>query len=178
MAIRVRDLTPEEVETIKRVAHARTERARDVERAKIVWLSRQGQRVAAIAQDLHVHRDTVRFWLKRFNTNGLAGLQDEARSGRPDIYTSEQIGAVIATALTSPKTLDLPFASWTLDRLEAYLNDVKGIAIKRSRIDDIIIAEGLRWRKQETWFSERVDPDFAEKRGPSQPSTPSPQPVA
>ena len=179
MAIRVRDLTPEEVETIKRIAHARTERARDVERAKIVWLSRQGQRVAAIAQDLHVHRDTVRFWLKRFNTNGLAGLQDEARSGRPDIYTSEQIGAVIATALTNPKTLDLPFASWTLDRLEAYLNDVKGIAIKRSRIDDIIIiAEGLRWRKQETWFSERVDPDFAEKRGPSQPSTPSPQPVA
>jgi transposase len=79
---------------------------------------------------------------------------------------------VIATALTDPKTLDLPFASWTLDRLAAYLNERKGIAIKRSRIDEILLAEGLRWRRHETWFGERVDPAFAEKRGESRRSTP------
>ena len=79
---------------------------------------------------------------------------------------------MIATALTDPKTLDLPFASWTLDRLAAYLNEQKGIAIKRSRIDEILLAEGLRWHKHETWFGERVDPAFAEKRGSSRRSTP------
>jgi len=78
---------------------------------------------------------------------------------------------VIATALTDPKALDLPFASWTLDRLSAYLNEHKGVAVKRSRIDEILLAEGLRWRKHETWFGERVDPAFAEKRGGSRPST-------
>jgi transposase len=78
---------------------------------------------------------------------------------------------VIATALTNPQILGLPFASWTLDRLEAYLNEVKQILIKRSRIDDLLLAEGLRWRKQETWFGERVDPAFAEKRGPLPNST-------
>ena len=72
----------------------------------------------------------------------------------------------MATALTNPKSLGLPFASWTLDRLEAYLNETKGIAIKRTRIDDILVGDGLRWRKQEAWFSERVDPEFAEKRRP------------
>jgi hypothetical protein len=25
------------------------------------------------------------------------------------------------------------------------------------------VAEGLRWRTDETWFGERVDPNFAEK---------------
>jgi hypothetical protein len=35
----------------------------------------------------------------------------------------------------------------------------------RSRISELLIAEGLRWRKPETWFGERVDPDFAAKRG-------------
>jgi transposase len=73
--------------------------------------------------------------------------------------------------LTSPQTLGLPFGSWTLDRLEAYLGEVKGIAIKRSRIDEILLAEGLRWRSHETWFGERVDPQFAEKRGSSSSST-------
>jgi transposase len=106
----------------------------------------------------------VRKWLKRFNEIGLEGLQDAERPGKPPRYTPEQVGEVVATALTNPSTLGLPFASWTLDRLEAYLNVVKGIPIKRTRIDDILSAEGPRWRKQETWFGERVDPEFAEKR--------------
>src|SRR5919198_974715 len=95
----------------------------------------------------------------------LAGLEDQPRAGRPPTYTPEQVARVVATALTDPKSLDLPFASWTLDRLAAYLTEHQGIAIKRSRIDEILLKEGLRWRKHESWFGERVDPEFARKRG-------------
>jgi transposase len=78
---------------------------------------------------------------------------------------------VIAAALTSPQRLDLPFAAWTLDRLAAYLREQKRIAMRRSRIDEILLQEGLRWRRHESWFGERVDPEFAEKRGGSRGST-------
>jgi transposase len=169
--IRVRELTAEEAEAVKRLVHSRTEPAGQVERAKIVWLSHEGKLVPAIAEELHLSAATVRTWLKRFNAQGLPGLEDAARSGRPTTYTAEEVGEVVAAALTNPQSLGLPFASWTLDRLEAYLNETKGIAIKRTRIDDILLAEGLRWRKQETWFGERVDPEFAEKRGSSPGST-------
>ena len=160
-------MTAEEVEAIKRLAHSRTEPARAVERASILWLSREGQRVPAVAKELGIGQDTVRLWLKRFNAKGLEGLKDEPRSGRPATYTAEQVGEVVATSLGNPKSLGLPFGSWTLDRLEAYLNEQKGIPMKRTRIDEILIAEGLRWRTQETWFGDRVDPDFAKKRGSS-----------
>jgi hypothetical protein len=30
--------------------------------------------------------------------------------------------------------------------------------MKRSRISEILLAEGLRWRQEETWFGARVDP--------------------
>ena len=53
----------------------------------------------------------------------------------------------------------------------AYLSD-HGIAMRRSRISEIFIREGLKWRHEETWFGERVDPDFAKKRGSSSSSTP------
>jgi transposase len=46
--------------------------------------------------------------------------------------------------------LSLPFGCWTLDRLATYLNEQKGIAIKRSRIDEVLLAEGLRYHKQDT----------------------------
>jgi transposase len=141
------------------------------QRARIIWLSHQGVRVSAIASAVDLSEHSVRLWIKRFNDRGLPGLADEPRSGRPAIYTPEQVSVVIETALTKPDALSLPFACWTLDRLEAYLNEHKGIDMKRSRIDELLIAEGLRWRMQETWFTERVDPDFAEKRGPSSRST-------
>jgi transposase len=194
VALRIRDLTDEENEEIKRLAHSRTAPARLVERARMVWLASQSWRVAAIAAELRVHVDTVRHWLKRFNATGLAGLQDAPRSGRPATYTPQQVGEVIVAALTDPQHLGLPFGCWTLDRLQVYLNEEKGIPIKRSRINELLIAEGLRWRSQETWFGERatlevaadqpatpsslkkhntkereVDPDFVQKRGSSRP---------
>jgi transposase len=194
VALRVRDLTDEENEQIKRLAHSRTAPARLVERTQMIWLASQGRRVAAIATALHVNAETVRLWLKRFNAAGLEGLKDAPRSGRPATYTPAQVGEVIAAALTNPQQLGLPFGCWTLDRLQAYLNEEKALPIKRSRIDELLIAEGLCWRTQETWFGERasvearpdaqtapapikdrkkereVDPDFAQKRGPSRPS--------
>ncbi len=171
MALGVRAVTADEAAAVKRVAQSRTEPARRVERTRIIWLAIQGERVPAIARAVGCSERTVRIWLKRFNAGGLAGLQDAPRAGRPPTYSSEQVGEVIATALTNPADLGLPFGSWTLDRLAAYLQEQRGIAMKRSRIDEILIAEGLRWRTQETWFGERVDPAFAEKRGRSSRST-------
>jgi transposase len=171
MALRPRATSEEEIETIRRLAHSRTAPARAVLRARIVWLAHQGQRGSAIAQELQLTPTTVRRWLQRFNRQGLTGLEARPRSGRPATYSPEQVSEVIATALTDPKTLRLPFACWTLDRLQAYLNEGKGIGIKRTRINELLLAEGLRWRRQETWFGERVDPAFAEKRGASRRST-------
>src|SRR5499427_618365 len=171
MAIKLKKLTAEEQSAIAKLARSRTASARDVERAHIILLARRGTRVPAIAKALEVTEITVRTWLKRFNAAGLAGLQDRPRSGRPVTYQPEQVSEVIATALTNPQHLNQPFACWTLDRLEIYLNAEKRIPIKRSRIDDLLIAEGLRWRTQETWFGERVDPEFAKKRGALKHST-------
>lgn len=161
----LRELTDEERAGLERLAHSRTAQARLVERARMIWYASQGENAPRIAQRMQVRAFTVREWIKRFNAEGQSGLEDRPRSGRPATYTAEEVAEVIVAALTDPQRLDLPFASWTLDRLEAYLNERKGIAIKRSRIDEILVAEGLRWRKHESWFGERVDPQFAEKRG-------------
>ena len=176
--LRLREPSVEERAALERLAHSRTAAARLVERARVVWAVAQGERVDAVAARFHLTAATVYLWVQRFSDGGVVGLEDKRRIGRPPTFTREQIGAVIATALTAPQRLGLPFASWTLDRLAAYLAEQKGITMKRSRIDELLIAEGLRWRKQETWFGERVDPEFAEKRGGSSSSTPPRPPAA
>jgi|SRR5829696_3526691 len=168
----LRKLTSEERSAVEALARSRTASARRVERARVVWCASRGETPPAIVAALGLDAETVRRRIRRFNAEGLAALDDHRRSGRPATYSADEVATVIAAALTSPGHLDLAFASWTLDRLAAYLREHKGIAMRRSRIDEILLKEGLRWRRQETWFGERVDPEFAEKRGGSRRSTP------
>ena len=171
--LRLREMTADERAELTRLARGRKTEARVVERAAILLALADGERPAHIARRLGVTRITVYGRLRRFNRAGLQALHDEPRSGRPATYTADQKAEVIAAALTKPDDLGLPFGCWTLDRLAAYLGEHKGIPIKRSRVDELLQAEGLRWRTQETWFGSRVDPEFAQKKRPSRSSTPA-----
>ena len=183
MALTVRALTEEERAELRRRAPSRTAPARVVERARLVLGIEAGETAPAVAERLGLGADVVRGWLKRFNADGLAGLEDRPRSGRPTTYTAEQVGQVLATAATGPKRLGLPFGCWTLDRLTAYLHERPPEAggplpISRSQLDRLLSGEGLRWRKEEARFGARVDPAFAEKRGRSSGSGPIRPPAA
>jgi transposase len=173
----LRDLTAKEAAAVKALARSRAAPARRVERARIVWHASRGETPPTIAAALGLDAETVRRRIRRFNAEGMAALEDHHRSGRPATYSAGEVGAVIAAALTTPRSLGLPFASWTLDRLASYLLEQKGITMRRSRIDEILLHEGLRWRRQGSKhcferFGERADPEFAEKRGGSRRSTP------
>ena len=177
MTLRVRAVSDEEREKLERVARSRTVGAGLVRRAQIIMHALEGLKAPEISARMELCGATVRHWLKRFNARGLPGLEEDVRSGRPPTYSAEQRSAVINTALTRPADLGLPFACWTLVRLVAHLGE-RGIAMRRSRISEIFIQEGLKWRHEESWFGERVDPDFARKRGRSSSSTRQHRPAA
>ena len=65
------------------------------------------------------------------------------RTGRPPTYSAQQRSAVTDAALTRPADLGLPFAAWTLDRLVAHPAE-RGIGMRRGRIGEILLREGLR----------------------------------
>src|SRR3954468_8422973 len=134
--IQLRQLTDPERQELQQLAGSRTSEARLVERARIVLAAAQGRRTSAIARELGISRPTVYTWVARYNAQGTAALPDQPRSGRPATYPPEQVAEVIAASMTDPKELGLPFGCWTLDRLQAYLEEHKKIPIRRSRIDE------------------------------------------
>ena len=177
MTRRVRAVNDEEREKLERMTRSRTVGAGLVRRAQIITHALEGSKAPEIGARMDLCGATVRHWLKRFNARGLPGLEEDVRSGRPPTYCAEQRSAVINAAPTRPADLGLPFACWTLDRLVAHLGE-RGIAMRRSRISEIFVREGLKWRHEETWFGERVDPEFARKRGRSSGSTRPRRPAA
>ena len=60
---------------------------RDVVRAKIVLLAAAGLDNDEIAARLDTRREVVSKWRKRFFEDGLAGLEERPRGGRPPVFS-------------------------------------------------------------------------------------------
>src|SRR6201993_3216875 len=73
---------PEVVEELRRRSRARTSMVRDRQRAEIILLRLEGVSVAEIAVRLETKAKRVSMWSKRFETRGLAGLEEAAGRGR------------------------------------------------------------------------------------------------
>ena len=86
---------------------------RQATRAVMVLLSLHELPPAQIAELLDCHPATVRRWISRFNGEGLAGLADRPRPGRPPLGGRRLTGRI--TAL-----LGRP-GPWTLPRIRRYL---------------------------------------------------------
>ena len=56
------------------------------QRAHGILLSARGYRIPQIAQILEVERRAVSAWIDNWETCGLFGLYDQARSGRPHYF--------------------------------------------------------------------------------------------
>lgn len=161
----VRPLSETEQKQLEHLSRSQTTAYRRVRRAKIILLAAQGERIKTIAQATDCDTETVRRQVKRFNEYGLESLEDRPRPGRKQLYSEVERGQMIASARTQPEQLGQPFGRWTLTRLTEYVNGSLGIAISRAQLGRVLEAEGLRWYQEKTYFTERPDPQFGEKRG-------------
>ena len=80
-------LSDEDRDRLEAVVRRRTAPQRMVLRARIVLAAADGMENATIAEWLEVAVNTVIKWRKRFFEEGLAGLADRRRSGRPRSFS-------------------------------------------------------------------------------------------
>jgi transposase len=74
-------------------------------RAQAVELNSRGYRLTAIAALLAVHRETVSGWLDLWETQGLRGLYDQPRGGRPPRFTLSEAEQVRLEVEQAPRQL-------------------------------------------------------------------------
>ena len=71
------------------VALAKVERNKKIyQRLTILAHLKNGVSKAKISRSLFISSDQISAWLKRFNQNGIEGLKDKPRSGRPRLLES------------------------------------------------------------------------------------------
>jgi transposase len=139
---------------------------RQVLRARIVLAAAGGLSNAAIAARLGVCADTVRKWRRRFCSQGMAGLVDRPRCGRPPRFTPVQVAQVKAIACELPATRGLPLSRWSSIELvyEAISAGVV-VDVSASTVRRWLPADALKPWRHRPWIFPR-DPDFAAKAAP------------
>ena len=82
----VLELSSDQRRELEARARRYTSPYRDVVRAKIVLMADQGLDNDEIAARLDTNRVIVSKWRKRFYEQGLAGLEERPRGGRPRVF--------------------------------------------------------------------------------------------
>ena len=80
------DLTDEQRAALESLARSYTLPYWQVIRAQMVLLAAEGLRNDQIAARLNCRREVVSQWRKRFFDQGMAGLEDRPRRGRPATF--------------------------------------------------------------------------------------------
>jgi transposase len=85
-------LSDEDRAVLERRVRGQTVEHRHVVRARIVLWAAEGMENKRISERLGVAPNTALKWRKRFFEEGLAGLEDRPRSGRPRSFSPSGVG--------------------------------------------------------------------------------------
>jgi transposase len=148
---------------LKKTARGHKSPHRDRLRAQIVLDASRGHDNARIARARHLCEDTVRKWRGRFADQGLAGLVDRPRSGRPPQFTPVQVAEVKALACELPAEFAVPLSRWTCPEL-AHEAAIRGIvaSVSASTVRRWLAEDALKPWQYRSWISIR-DPQFRAK---------------
>jgi transposase len=135
----------------------------EVVRARIVLLAADGERNVDIARRVGVCVDVVSKWRKRFWEEGLAGLKDRPRSGRPRLFGSAVVAGIKALACEPPEQRHVPLSRWSSLELAAQaVSEGLVASISSSTVRRWLRSAAIKpWRYQ-SWIFPR-DPNFAVK---------------
>src|SRR5258706_7379678 len=156
-------LTAEQVDavaTLYRTTH--TVRLRT--RAQMVLLAAEQQLgVREIASIVRECEGTVRCWLKRYSAHGIDGLQDAWAGGAPVNVTPAYQDQLLQLVRRRPRSLDLPYSIWTLQRLADELAEQTRVRVQKETAR-VHLKAGANVLSPPQPTISSPDPDYAVKK--------------
>lgn len=114
------------------------------DRCQAVLMAHRGRKRRAIAEDLGVHRTTVKKWLDQYRAGGVAGLKVRRAPGKPQRIPEALAPTIIDWVKGGPQGCGLNRANWTYEELAGQVYSTTGIVIKRTAMRDFCQRHEIR----------------------------------
>jgi len=125
----------------------RSAEARYDHRLHSVLLVAQGMSAPKVAQFLGDGTRTVEYWVKRFNEEGLSGLLDGERPGRPAQLSEAQFEHLGEMLRESPRTHGLSGSLWDGKTLAEWLRHLWAVELSARQCQRLLRQVGFRARQ-------------------------------
>ena len=162
--IQIPPLNKEQLSELEEL-YQKTDKPRYRTRAQMGLLSSEkGLKAEEIAQIVRESEITVLGWLKRYQAEGIEGLQDAPRPGRSAVVTEEDRKRLLEVVRRRPRSIGLEYSMWTLQRLSDYLAEETGIRTSAETVRRELAKEGIVFSRPQHTISS-PDPEYqVEKR--------------
>jgi transposase len=136
-------LTPTDKQALEQTFKTTPDR-RLRDRCQAVLMAARGRARHRIAQDLGVHRTTVRLWLQRCSEQGVQGLKIQWAPGQPRRIPAALAPTIVAWVKGGPASCGLQRANWTYAELADYLYTQTGIRVHETAMRDFCRRHQIR----------------------------------
>jgi transposase len=126
---------------------AHDKRPEVVKRAMALRLLHLGHSTEEVAEMLLVAVSTIYTWWRRWEAEGVAGLANKPKSGRPSKATAEYCQKLDEALEQEPAAYGYAFTIWTLDRLRDHLEAQTGIRLSRGRFQILMKQRDYVYRR-------------------------------
>jgi transposase len=142
----VYQLKPKELAKIEN-AMRQDKRAEVRLRATVIRLLHLGHKPREVAEQQMVSVPTIYNWHKLWREQGIEGLANRPKTGRPSKATEAYCQNLEELLEKEPAKFGYRFAIWTSDRLRAHLEKESGILLSESRFRALLKKRGYRYRR-------------------------------
>lgn len=134
LAITRTDLSAEEL----RQAARRSKDTAQSRRLLALALVLEGHTRTAAARAAGMDRQTLRDWVIRYNENGIAGLCDRSRSGRPPRLNAAQLAELAQLVEDGPEVAVHGVVRWRCVDLQAQIQTRFGVRLSARQVERIL----------------------------------------
>jgi transposase len=110
-------------------------------------LLHEGQPPKEVAEIMAVSQPTVYDWHHRWQENGLEGLSNRPKSGRPRKADTNYVELLSEVIEQDPQELGYGFTIWTADRLRLHMEVSTGKLVGQTQFRALLKANGFVYRR-------------------------------
>jgi transposase len=129
----------------------------------VLFSAEKRLKVQEIAEIVRESQATVLRWLKRCMAEGVEGLRDAPRAGRPSSVTSAYRATLLEAVRRRSRSLGQPYSLWTLHRLADYMAEQTRIRVSQETVRRILRKEGIVLSRPQHTISS-PDPEYKVKK--------------
>lgn len=132
-------------EIVEAIKHAKQAEVR--QRAMGLRLLHEGKSPKEVAEFLGVSQPTVYDWHHRWQRQGLEGLANRPKPGRPTKTNESYVAQLEEAVEQDPQDLGYAFSIWTTERLRLHLKAKTGIELKPTQFKAVLKENDFVYRR-------------------------------